>query len=1010
MADIGPGLASLAVRPPTPPKESIGHRAKMVPDGVQLSHSARESLRNTPEESPSSAEYFGSSSEKISKRVGFSPWTEYHKHPINPGLGSSCNDQIRILPPSRDCRSSKSILKSNPDIYSFVPTEDLMNLSMDGNISVMLEATVRHLESPVRNARLDAYSTLLGCLSAYDNIPEQQDLAGKLLDLIRFIQRDIWAKQEDNGVLDTQLATQALKLLLYFVTTPCLSGSLPDEFCALVLDELILALESQVMPKIMIIHSMQLLLQENFASKHLNNTRVDRILVALGRVTSHIKGNRIVGQRLMVYRRLLLHSKAAMMVRAQTWVDHLISGLLSTFKEIRGRAVLFGIEASLSLGAMKSVSQTFTDTLNRESLDGRKLVDFLATRLATMASDAEDGVWVPQIWSIVILFLRGRRFQLERWEHLKPWLLIIQKCFNSSDAQVKYQSNRAWSRLIFAVSLDATTSPKMVKMLRQPILPQLERKTGLKGSQTAKSPKQVARSSYCTLLYYAFRPSATHIQLDQYWEEYVHQMLPKNTSRSKDDVNYFCQVLAGLFGGNEAKAWDENRANINRPVRADELLRLDPKWVRKRAADVLKVFEDLLYDAEWNGDDDAEAPIILAWRSFANAIREASSKEVKTSMETMTALAHILNTIKRFWQQGLAQRSSQGVFPLIEKFNSLVLEAVSQLGFIPFNEKRLAHTKLNSYEAAETPSTRGDQHQGPLTSPVSVLLGLMIRSIDYQEIGDIYRDVIKNLIDVATGSATSRHTQLTILRDLASLAASEHDADANTRLLVWRLMAEAATRAFNLERMSDLDVDSPQYVGHEYRDAVKILESAISLHPQETMQEWQDLGTIIAQVLRQEVGSDAITLIITEPIAKAITSLPDSECNDFRLSAGHFLLETVQWPQSRPAIDHARKSLWGVSLIAPKAAVVDPFDHFYTMTNLLLKSSYLSLAVKSARNASSFLSAVAAVITTCPVSMVPTLLKNIQQGIAVWIQDPNGVMAASAASKDPTGVYAAVSY
>lgn len=1010
MADIGPGLASLAVRPPTPPKESIGHEAKMVPDGVQLSHSALQSLLNTPEESPSSsAEYFGGSSEKISKRVGFSPWTEYHKHPSNTGWSSSCNHQIRALPPSRDCRSSKSILKSKSDIYSFVPTEDLMNLNMDGNISVMLEATIRHLESPVRNARLDAYSTLLGCLSAYDNIPEQQDLAGKLPDLIRFIRRDIWAKQEDNGLLDTQLATQALKLLLYFVTTPSLSGSLPDEFCALVLDELILALENPAMPKIMTIHSMQLLIQENFASQHLNNNRVNRILVALGRVTSNIKGNRIVGQRLMVYRRLLLHSKAAMITHAETWVDHLISGILSTFKEIRGRAVLFGIEASLSLGNVKTVSQTFADTLNRESLDGRKLADFLATRLTAMASVADDGFWVPQIWSIVILFLRGRRFQLERWEHLKPWLLIIQKCFNSSDAQVKYQSNRAWSRLIFAVSLDATTSPKMVKMLRQPILPQLERRTGLRGSQTAKSPKQVARSSYCTLLYYAFRPSATHTQFDQYWEEYVHQMLPKHISRSKDDVNHFCQVLAGLFSGNEPKAWDENRANINRPVRADELPCLDPKWVRKRAADVLKVFEDLLYDAEWNGDGDAEAPIILAWRSFTNAIREASSKEVKSSMETMTALAHIINTIKRFWQQGLAQRSSQRVSPVIEKIDCLLREAVSQLGFIPFNEKRLAHTKLNSYEAAETPSTRGDQHQGPLTSPVFVLLGLLIRSIDFQEIEDSYRDVIKNLIDVATRAATSRHTQLAILRDLASLAASEHDADANTRLLVWRLMAEAAMRAFNLERMSDLHVDSPQYVGHEYRDAVKILESAISLHRQETVQEWQDLGTIITQVLRQEVGSDAITLIVTEPIAKAITGLPGSDCNDFLLSAGHFLLKTVHWPQSRPAIDRARKSLWGVSLIAPKAAAVDPFDHFYTMTNFLLKTSYSSLAGKSARNASSFLSAVAAVIATCPLTMVPTLLKNTQQGIAVWIQDRDGVMAVSATSKDPSGVYAAVS-
>lgn len=1011
MVHTDPSLASLAARPPTPPKKNIGPGAETGPDSVQLSHPALKSPLNTPEESPSSsAEYLGGSLEKSSKRVGFSPWTEYHKHPSSIGFCGGPNDRIRPLPPSRDCRSSKSILKPKPDIGSFVPMEDFMNLSVEGNISNMLEATLRHLESSIRNSRLDAYSTLLGCLSAYDNVPDQHDLANRLSDLVRFIRRDIWAKQGDSGALDTQLATQALKVLMYFLTTPRLSESLPDDFCALVLEESILALEDRTMPKIMVTHYMQLLIQEKFASQHLSSNRVNRILVAMSRITTHIKGNRVLGQRLMVYRRLLLHSKAAMVVHVENWVDHLISGMLSTFKEIRGRAVLFGLEASLSLGTTKSVSQTFADTLNRESPDGKKVVDFLAARLTAMARMGDDGVWVPQIWSIVILFLRGRRHQLEGWEHLKPWLLLIQKCFNSSDAQVKYQSNRAWTLLIFAVSLDSSTSSQMVKMLRQPILPQLERKYGLKGSQTAKSPKQVARSSYCTLLYYAFRPSATHAQLDQYWEEYVRQMSPKNQSRSKDDVNYFCQVLAGLFRSTEPKLWDENRAQINRPVGVDELPCLDPKWVRLRAAEILTVFEDLFHDADWKSGKDATAPIIHAWQSFTNAIKQASSKEVKTSMETMTALAHIINTINRFWQQGLAQRLSHGVSPLIEKLDSLVHEAVVQLGFIPFCEKRLAHTTRNSYEAAETPCSRGDKHRGPLVSPVFILLGLLVRSIDYAETEHNYRDAVKSLIDVAMRPATSRHNQLAILRDLASLIASEDDADGGTRLLVWRLVADAATRAFGLAKFCDLLEESPQSVGHEYRDAVKILESALSLRPQEAMEQWHDLGTIIVQVLHKEVGSEAVILIITEPIAKAVTSLPNFECNDFLLSVGNFLLKNFQWPQSRTAVDRARKSLWGVSHITPKAIIIDPCDHLYTMANLLLNLSYSSFEVERSSQIGGFLRAVADVIAMCPVSMVQTLLKSVQQGVAVWIQDSNGVLTVSVASKDPTGVFAAVSY
>jgi hypothetical protein len=550
----------------------------------------------------------------------------------------------------------------------------------------------------------------------------------------------------------------------------------------------------------------------------------------------------------------------------------------------------------------------------------------------------------------------------------------------------------------------------MVKMLRQPILPQLERRHSLKGSQMAKSPKQVARSSYCTLLYYAFRPSATHAQLDHYWEEYVRQMLPKNLSRNKDDVNFFCQVLASLFSSVERKPWDENRANINRQVKVDELPCVDSKWVRLRAADILKVFEDLFNDADWNLGNQVEAPIILAWRSFTNAIRQAGSKEVKTSMETMAALAHILNSIKRFWQQALILQSSQGVSPVIQKFDRLVRETVSQFGLIPFNEKRLAHTKSNLYEAAETPSARGDQHRGPLHSPGLVLFELLIRSIDDQEIDDTCRGAVKNLIDVATRSATSRRTQLAIFRDLATITASEHDSNVDTRTLVWEIIAEATTEAFGLEKSCDLHVDSPQYPGHEYRDAVRILESVISLRPQKAMTQWQDLGRMIAQTLRKEIGSDAVILIVTEPLAKAVVNWPHPGCNDFLLSAAHFLLDIFQWPQSRPAIDRARKLLWGIIPITPKAPAIDPFDHLYTMTNLILKISYSGWNLDLSSQTCRFLLAVAAVIAACPTSLTATFFQNIQEGLGFWIQDPNGVLTASVARKRVGDVRSAVSY
>ena len=66
----------------------------------------------------------------------------------------------------------------------------------------------------------------------------------------------------------------------------------------------------------------------------------------------------------------------------------------------------------------------------------------------------------------------------------------------------------------------------------------------------------------------------------------------------------------------------------------------------------------MLSVADWQPRNDNEAPIVLAWRSLTTALGEASNKEVKVSMETMTAIAHLVNTIKRFWYQGLNQKNT----------------------------------------------------------------------------------------------------------------------------------------------------------------------------------------------------------------------------------------------------------------------------------------------------------------------------------------------------------------
>ena len=1001
MVDVHPQLAFFATSPPTPPKSSIQSTVGQLHDSDQFLQIVHPVLLDTPDESPSSsAECCGASSRKPPKRVLFSPWTKYHKPLGNSSENLGAGNQIRVLPPSRDCRSSKSILKPWIKIINPASMGELPTLDQNRDISVMLESASQHLAGPSRNSRIDAYAALLGCLSAYDDVPDIQKLAERLPELARFLRRDLLAKNEETGLLDTHLVVQALKLLTFFVATTGILEFLPDDFCSFVMEQSIASLEDDCVPKIVVTHYMLLLAKQTFATKHANSERLNRLITALDGVANRVKGNRVVGQRLMVYGRLLTQARPLMIARVGDWIDHLVTGMLSTIRDIRSWAIYFGLEASLSLGTTKSVSQACVDMFNRVSPAGKWVVDCLASRLNEMTNTKPDAVHVPQIWVIVILFLRSRRQQLESWEHFKPWLLILQNCFNSSDTHVKFQANIAWNRLIYAIDLNPSTSLAMVKMLRQPIASQLDRKSNQKVSKHAK---QVARSSYCTLLYYAFRPSSTHAQLDQYWEEYISQMIPCDRRTSSTDIDYTCNILAALLGSPQTKVWNENRANLNELVKPDDLPCLDPKWVRSRSAPILKVVENLLSVADWQLKKDQEAPILLAWRSLTAALGEAGKMEVKVSMETMVAVAQLVNTIKCFWQQGLKQKETaevQDISNLIDRFEQLILEAVAKIGFIPFNEKRLMQSSQDSFEAAETPSNRSVGSQGPLSSPISSLLNLLVSSIVDPRACEKFTSTVSKLIQLALRSATSRRTQLAVLRDLVYPVSFEALPSSMAKLSLWQLVAEEAGAVLNSPKTNEKLGDSPQNVGHEYRDASKILEAAIRHNLTDAIATWKDLATNLAYNLARDIGNEAITIIVIEPLAAVVHQSKIPECYDLYLESALVILKLTRWPQSRPALERAKKMLWGLGSVSQKQASLDPFDHLYSMTNAVLINSYSRLQSMSSTMMVDFLSAVDLIISSCPLSLKGMLVKQLQPGLTIWIEDAEGLLKSSGPTSD----------
>ena len=1017
MVGFAQGLTTITARPPTPPKESTTKLSNDNLAGFTL-NALNRPLLDTPEESPvSSADYFKSSSEKLQKKVGFSPWTEYHRPLSTSGKDSDSDGQIRRLPPSKDCKSStKSILKNCTD-NAMVPSPNEPLAFDQSSLPAMLRSTTLHLASASRASRLDAYSTLLACLSAYDDIPDTQELSEKVVEITGYIRRDVAAKITEDGTLDIQLATQALKVLTAFVCTPSMAKLLPEDFCLFILERSISSIEDAGSPKILVSHYMHLIEKQKFGSKQMTTDRVNRLLTALAGITNQIKGNRVVGHRLMIYQRLLTQAKPIMVSRVGNWIDHLVAGMLSTIKDIRARAITFGMDAALNLGTTSSVTQACLEIFNRASPEGKKVVDFLSSRLIEMSKSKEDGVHVPQIWSVVILFLRSRRRQLECWEHIKIWLGVIQKCFNSSDAQIKFQANIAWNRFIFAINLDTSTSDSMVKILRQPIVSSLERKDSDKNS---KQTKQIARSSYCTLLYYAFRPTATHAQLDKYWDLYVSQILSSCFTSSKAEASYACEILTALFAGNgKPKVWDENRANANGPVKAEELPCLDSKWIRLKTANILQIFDKIFDLVDWSTGKDQEVPMMLAWRSFMTALGNAGSKEVKVSMESMNAIAHIINEVKHLLERGaLRERNRQQreasdaveQSDLFEKIQFLVNEAVAKIGNIAFMERRVTLTSQNSFEAAETPSSRSSRDPGSLNSPASHLLSLLLTNVQDRQIRASSIETIKMVMHIPLQSATSRRTRLATLRNQARLLSVDSTFSKEACLIFWRLLAEAASSAMKLPQQNDAHNASPQYPGHEYREAVKILELGVQ---QDLMDVavWQDLHGAIVNALRMEIGNEAIILVVTEPLTSniynEIRTCDDSFLN-FAISVAVSIMETVHWPQSGHLMERAQKLLWGVVHASNKGSSVDPYNNIYYMVDALLSKTYGSFNTLSATGVIPFISAITSIMNSCPPGLQGNLISRIQHGVAAWIEDAQRLIRVASCS-DMNGVLPEVS-
>ncbi|KAI9779431.1 MAG: hypothetical protein M1839_007396 [Geoglossum umbratile] len=988
-------------RPPTPPRDS---KASDTVTAILCDSTLRS---NSPSSTDSSQPQAG---EKIRKRVGFSPLTtSYHRLP---GFsGDSGSAPLKLLPPSRELKSSKSILKPferpvplHPADFSLLPGQGISPHSY-ANFANMLQSVVQQLAGAVRSSRLDAYIAISGTLKAYqDGTPDLEAMTKQMGLFMQFIQRDMCATL-DSGALDTALITKSLKLLAIFFWSPQLSAALNDEFRSFVLDRAIAAIEDAQVPKALTIHYTHLLVQQKFPPQIITASRASKLITALHK--DHIKGTGLTAERLGVYQRLLIQARQVMISRAAEWMEYLFSSMLSTIKEIRSRAVDFGMEAGIALGAVREVSRATSSLFNRET-DGTIFAEYLGKRLSKMVAEKEDGPHAAKMWSVVVLFFRSRPHQLEHWEHIQLWLRVIQECFNSGDMTIRNHANLAWNKLVYSISLDAETSEKTIKMLRIPISGPLEKKGNDKFSVNGR---QMALASLCNLLYYSLSPRAPAKQLDLCWDEYVDEILGKVFLSGVGESDQACRILAALFDGSQPKSWTIDRVTQAGAITAEELPRLDSKWVRSRTNRILKIVEVALGRASWNDTVNDEAPVQRLWLNFTKTISDAGSLEVKTSNELMEAMAHIFNMFQRVWKAGprtLNVGNKQPKDAYLRRFSFLVQTAMANIGAICFTERVLSLDPQQLFEAVSTPTHRSSSgsHAPRLSvSPVLHLFLFYLQPPVGVVITPFYYDMVRELLEACCNSRGSRRTRLELLKQCVQAlpAPTSTQMEPTHITAVWEVIAGLSENAMVMAAQEKA-LNSPQPVGHEYRDMRSVLEWGAKYYQSYHFQTWNNLFIKFVNSVNQEMGNGGVAAAIIEPLALALKSERVDSNDGIILAYGALILETTTYPGNRQALDIAQKALWGSAIGARKMSSFDPFDHLYQMINHFLAASYDSLPSINGSHAHTFLVQVSTLVEKCPLSLLSILLKRIQEGVAVWVEDTDHKLT----ERDP-GIFKTVS-
>ncbi|POS87179.1 hypothetical protein EPUL_002205 [Erysiphe pulchra] len=891
------------------------------------------------------------------KKVGFLDTVQYNDHPTSSTCNAGQNQSrttVRPIISSAKLLPLKGILKTS---YGYTQL----------SVRNMLQSHFKALAGSDMYSRSDAYVNLSNMIRAFDKTPDSQFLVNNMSELCQYIERDLSAVH-GNAKSNLTLISQALTLVNSLQYKPFIADSFPTKFRILLVEYAIKVLEDPLASKDIIDKVMFMMAHQDFSPKVITPERLGNLVMKLNSMSDNKKRKRFLLGRLEIYQNLLKTSKSLMAVHT-AWISDLLCDMNSSFKDVQLSAIKFGFQAAVELGANPSVggalSMLFKSKLKEDELFGT----IYSRILMKKARQIEQAIFVPQIWSILILIQRHRPQVFAQSPYMKSFLAALTLCFNQKDIKVQKQAQYAWNRFIYVVQLNEKTPKPMREMLIRPCIQSL----------LHQKSSHITGSIY-NLLYYAFRPGCSSLQLDLYWDEFVMVLISQslgsgesNRIADRETVEVAVKILMNIFDINTPRKWTEKKAVENfgpNEISADELPALDSKWLRKNTSRaflaLLKIFKKLFWDFS-----DFNSMATKVWKNYINSIASPAIMEVKVSSETINCISNLLKFLSQRWDSGITDTKSlpyldrsQDSNEFLQSLQTIICITISGLGALSFSEKNLSFC-----QGAFTPVTATYQYSAKTKilckSPISYLLHIFTKPCPGLENDLKFGEMVDSILKLIFEARRTLSSVLGLIMEFCQtlpegkVLIQQH--------ILWQALSKQLILIMNMPNSKTQKIDS-----EDFSKIIDLLKIGIKISPSQPLSGWKLLFESISEL----AGYPDSVLLIIEPLSEFLLQIPNE------LPYLELLISNVEYVKSFQELGTKGKNNDHMENHICKITSPDPYLHVYKYLNASLITAY-----NSKHENYNIIDSTNALLSRCPGELILSVLIYLKDGVASWIID-----------------------